>query len=118
MVVGARLGAQAKIPLIRKPAKWFITRLASYLANFNIPDLNSGLRLMKKEIVQRFINILPAGFSFTTTITLAMLTNDYVVSYIAIDYHTRTGKSKIKPIRDTVKFIQLIVRTVMYFNPL
>ena len=118
MVVGARVGTEVKIPLIRKPAKWFITRLASYLADFEIPDLNSGMRVMKKTVIEQFINILPSGFSFTTTITLAMLTNDFVVSYIPINYSTRVGKSKIRPIRDTLKFIQLIVRTVMYFNPL
>ncbi len=58
------------------------------------------------------------GFSFTTTITLAMLTNGYSVKYMPIDYLKRKGKSKIKPIQDTLNFIQLIIRTVLYFNPL
>ena len=52
MVVGARIKANVKIPLIRKPVKWFITKLASYLAGVKIPDLNSGLRVMKKSVVQ------------------------------------------------------------------
>ena len=47
-----------------------------------------------------------------------MLTNGYQVKYLPVDYHARVGKSKIKPIRDTLNFIQLIVRTVMYFDPL
>ncbi|GAB4544345.1 MAG: hypothetical protein Fur0020_13710 [Thermodesulfovibrionia bacterium] len=64
------------------------------------------------------MNILPDGFSFTTTITLAMLTNGYRVKYIPIDYHKREGKSKIRPIQDTLNFIQLIIRTILYFNPL
>lgn len=118
MVVGARTGANVKIPLIRKPAKWFITRLAAYLAERKIPDLNSGLRIMKKEVVKRFFNILPDGFSFTTTISLAMLTNGLSVEYVPIDYHKRAGRSKIKPLQDTLNFIQLIIRTVLYFNPL
>ena len=118
MVVGARVGGNVKIPLIRKPAKWFITKLASYLIGTKIPDLNSGLRVMKKEVVEKYMNILPDGFSFTSTITLAMFTNGYSVKYAPIDYFQRKGKSKIKPIQDTLNFIQLIIRTVLYFNPL
>ena len=118
MVVGARVGKNVKIPLIRKPAKWFITRLASYLTDTKIPDINSGLRVMKKDVVKKYLNILPDGFSFTSTITLAMLTNGCSVEYIPIDYFERKGKSKIRPIHDTLNFIQLIIRTILYFNPL
>ena len=118
MVVGARVAGNVKIPLIRKPAKLFINKLANYLAEKKIPDLNSGMRIIKKEIIQQFVKILPNGFSFTVTITLAMLTNDYQIKYIPINYNERKGKSKIRPIHDTLNFIQLIIRTVMYFNPL
>ena len=118
MVVGSRTGKNVRIPLIRKPAKWILNKLANYLSGTKIPDLNSGFRVMKKEVVERFIKILPEGFSFTTTITLAMLTNGYSVKYMPIDYLKRKGKSKIKPIQDTLNFIQLIIRTVLYFNPL
>lgn len=118
MVIGARTGKKAKIPLIRKPAKWVINKLANYLSGIKIPDLNSGLRIIKKSLLEKFIFILPDGFSFTTTITLAALTNGYGVKYIPIDYHKRIGKSKFKPIKDTLNFIQLIIKTVLYFNPL
>ena len=118
MVVGARIENNAKIPLIRQPAKWALGKLANYLADFKIPDFNSGLRVMKKDIVLKYENILPDGFSFTTTITLAMLTNGNCVKYIPINYHKRSGKSKIRPVKDTLNFIQLIIRTVLYFNPL
>ena len=118
MVVGARVGSTVKIPLIRKPAKWFINKLANYLTGVNIPDLNSGLRVMKREVVEKYIRILPDGFSFTSTITLAMLTNGYSIEYVPIDYLKRDGKSKIRPMQDTLNFIQLIIRTILYFNPL
>jgi len=118
MVVGARKGESVQIPLVRKPAKWFLKCLAEYLTGRKIPDLNSGLRIMRKEVVEKFINILPDGFSFTTTITLAMLTNDHSVKYININYHYRRGDSKIRPVYDTINFIQLILRTTLYFNPL
>lgn len=118
MVVAARTGENVAIPLIRRPAKWFITRLASYVAGVHIPDLNSGLRIFSRETALSFFSILPDGFSFTATITLGMLTNGYKVEYLPIDYHQRIGRSKIKPIQDTLNFIQLISRMALYFRPL
>ena len=103
MVVGARIGKNVKIPLIRRPAKWMISVLANYLTSYKIPDLNSGLRVMKKNLIEIYINYLPDGFSFTTTITLALLTNKYKINYIPIDYMARKGKSKIKPIKTKAK---------------
>jgi glycosyltransferase involved in cell wall biosynthesis len=118
MIVGARTGAKVHVPLLRRPAKWFLTGLAKYLTGIRIPDLNSGLRIMKKDVVERFLNILPEGFSFTTTITLALFTNGYSVEYVPINYKKRVGRSKIRPVYDTLNFLQLILRTVLYFDPL
>jgi glycosyltransferase involved in cell wall biosynthesis len=118
MVVGSRNGESVRIPLIRRPAKWFLSKLASYLCNRAIPDLNSGLRVFHREALNEFIEILPDGFSFTTTITLALLSNSHKVKYIPIEYYQRKGSSKIRPVQDTLNFIQLIIRMVMYFNPL
>lgn len=118
MVVGARIGPGAAIPAARKPAKWLLNQVANYLVGEGIPDLNSGLRVFRKSIALQFFNILPSGFSFTTTITLAMLSNDYVVEFVPIPYSARIGSSKIRPIRDTINFLGLILRTFMYFSPL
>lgn len=118
MVVGARTGSRVRIPLVRRPAKWAINLLANYLARRRIPDLNSGLRIMRREVLDKYLRLLPDGFSFTTTITLAMLTNGHAVHFESIDYEHRAGKSKIRPIYDTLNFIQLIIRTSMYFEPL
>ncbi len=118
MVVGARTGEEVHIPLVRRPAKWFINALANYLSRTRIPDLNSGLRAFRKNIALGFFPVLPAGFSFTTTITLAMLANGYSVKYTPIDYHRRVGKSKIRPIYDTLNFTLLILRTITYYAPL
>ena len=118
MAVGARTGEAVHVPFVRKPAKWALRRLASYLAGTPIPDLNSGLRAIRREMVLEFRPILPDGFSFTTTITLAALTNGRRVDYVSVDYAQREGRSKIAPMRDTLRFLALIVRTVLYFNPL
>ena len=118
MAVGARLGEDVHIPISRRPAKAFLRRLASFLAGTPIPDLNSGLRAFRRELVLTYRPILPQGFSFTTTITLAALTNGHRVDYVSVNYAQRHGRSKIRPIRDTLGFTALILRTVLYFNPL
>jgi glycosyltransferase involved in cell wall biosynthesis len=118
MVVGARTGEHVAIPLLRKPAKWAIGRLSNFVCGQHIPDINSGFRAMRREAVLPFWNLLPDGFSFTTTITLCMLTSSYVVEYVAVNYHARIGTSKIKPIRDTLNFFRLILQIALYFAPL
>lgn len=118
MVVGARVGKEAAIPLVRRPAKWILGKLANFLARNNIPDINSGLRAMNRLVVERFFGLLPDGFSFTITITLAMLADGYAVHFVPITYHPRVGKSKIRPLHDTLNFVQIIVRTTLLFAPL
>ena len=118
MVVGARTNPQSQIPISRRPAKWMLNQLANYLTRTKILDLNSGLRIIRKDVLNRFIHLLPDGFSFTTTITLALLTNGYQVKYVPINYYKRKGKSKIRPVGDTLNFFQLIIKTILYFNPL
>lgn len=118
MVVGARTGEKAHIPLIRRPPKWVLRKLASILSRQDIPDLNSGMRIFRKDLAKKFENILPNKFSYTTTITLAMFSAGYHVKYVPINYLRREGASKIKPIQDTLNFLKLIIRTIMYFDPL
>src|SRR5207247_6240849 len=96
MAVGARTGADVHVPLLRRPAKALLRALASYLAGTPIPDLNSGLRAMRRDLVLSYLPILPEGFSFTTTITLAALTNLRRVDWVSIDYKKREGISKIR----------------------
>lgn len=117
MVVGARVGRDVKIPLIRRPAKMALNLLANYMTRVKIPDLNSGLRAFRRGIVMQYFPILPDQFSWTTTITLALLCDKYAVSYLPIDYRQRKGKSKIVP-WDVGSFFILILRTTMLFRPL
>ncbi len=117
MVVGARVGSQVHVPALRRPAKWLLARLAGYLAGQHIPDLNSGMRVVKRRLVERFDHLLPSGFSFTTSITLAALCSDALVHYHPIDYHPRLGESKVRAAH-AFDFLLLILRTVVFFNPL
>ena len=118
MVVGARTGEHVHIPFFRRVGKWIITQLAEYLSGQRIPDLNSGLRIFRKDLALRFLTMYPDGFSFTTTITLAMLTNHYRVQFLSINYRKRLGKSSIHPIRDFINFTILIIRICACFKPL
>ncbi len=117
MVVGDRSSAMNNVPLVRRPAKWILNKLANFLARRKIPDLNSGLRVFKRASLQRFIPLLPDGFSFTTTITLCMLSSYMQVDYLPIDYGKRIGHSKIRAV-DFFNFVMLVLRIVMLFQPL
>jgi glycosyltransferase involved in cell wall biosynthesis len=116
MVIGSRSGEE--VPWVRRPAKWLLARLAEYLAETKIPDLNSGLRIFRKDLALSYFNILPSSFSFTITITIAFLSDHYLLKFVPIPYRKRHGRSKIRPLQDTLSFLQLILRTIMYFNPL
>ena len=117
MVVGART-KKSKISLLRRPGKKVLSITANYLAGMKIPDLNSGFRALKKSVAMEFMHILPNTFSFSTTITLALINSGYSVKYVPIEAPARVGTSKIKPFRDGFRFIILIIRTITLFNPL
>lgn len=117
MVVGDRGRSMNNVPLIRRPAKWFLKWLASLLARRRIDDVNSGLRVFRRSAVERFVPLLPDGYSFTTTITLCMLASAMVVLYHPIHYGRRIGHSKIRA-RHFFKFVFLVVRLTLIFQPL
>lgn len=117
MVIGARTGGKVHIPFMRRPAKWLLTHLAGFLAGTRIPDLNSGLRVFRKDLCLEFSHLYPQGFSFTSTLTMAFLTHDYKVKYIPINYYKREGESSIRAY-DFVNFNKLLVRLTLFFNPI
>jgi glycosyltransferase involved in cell wall biosynthesis len=118
MVVGARQGKEYRRGVWKRPARMFFKMLAEYASGREIPDVNSGFRLFKKDIALNFQDSLCMGFSFTTTLTLTFMLNHYFVKYVPIEYVKREGKSKVNHIRDTLRVGQIIVETILYYNPL
>lgn len=117
-VVGARTSEQGTVKFARVPAKWLIRKLASYLVETNIPDLNSGLRAFRADVGRQYLNQLPAGFSCVTTLTMCFLGNGYSVKYVPIEYSERAGKSKFHWWKDTRRYITQVVRMILSYNPL
>ncbi|MDT5038238.1 MAG: hypothetical protein QOE03_3423 [Micromonosporaceae bacterium] len=117
-VVGARRTEEGSHKLLRVPAKWMIRKIAEWLTNQRIPDLNSGLRAFRREVAAPYLRLLPPGFSCVTTITLAFLSNQHDVAYLPIEYGKRSGTSKFRFVTDAYRYILQVLRMVMYFNPL
>ena len=118
LVSGARVGKGVSISVIRRIGKFFHHRLINFLAGERIPDMNSGLRVFKRDVFLRYYHLYPSGFSISTTFLLACLLNDHPVKFVNIEYFPRKGRSKINIFRDGLNFILLILRSVTYFNPL
>ena len=93
----------------RRPAKWMLKKIAGFVAGREIPDLNSGLRVFRRDMAMEFYSLYPSGFSFTSTITLAALSSDYTVKYVDIPYYKRVGQSGIRPVH-FFAFINLIIK--------
>ena len=117
-VVGARRTEEGTKRLARVPAKWSIRKLASYLTETDIKDLNSGLRAFRRDVAMQYVHQLPAGFSCVTTLTMSFLSNGYTVKFVPIDYFPRAGTSKFHWWRDTRRYLLQVVRMTLSYNPL
>jgi glycosyltransferase involved in cell wall biosynthesis len=117
MVVGARTnGSHAGI--LRKLANGFFNRLASLMTGFRILDLTSGLRAARAHHFIRFLYLLPNGFSYPTTITMAFFRSGLPVGYVPIETAARTGKSHIRLLKDGVRFSVIILKIGALFSPM
>jgi len=117
-VVGARTSEKGTHRAARVPAKWFIRKLASFLVEKPIPDLNSGFRAFRRDVGLQYVSQLPAGFSCVTTITMTFLANGYSVKYVPIEYGERSGRSKFHWWSDTRRYLTQVIRLVLSYNPL
>ena len=117
MVIGARDKNSKGIPSERKLAKKFLNRFAGYLAGKTVPDLNSGMRLFKKEMVLNYWDIFPDRFSFTSTLTMIGLAKGYETAFVPIDYYKRQGESSLKA-KHFFNFLKLVTKLSLFFKPL
>ncbi|HRQ57963.1 MAG TPA: glycosyltransferase family 2 protein [Azoarcus taiwanensis] len=117
MVVGARdRGSQASFG--RSVANGFYNRLATYMAGHRIEDLTSGFRAVRADKFREFLYLLPNGFSYPTTITMAFFRAGYSVAYIPIKAAQRIGKSHIHLVKDGVRFLLIIFKIGTLYSPL
>jgi polyisoprenyl-phosphate glycosyltransferase len=117
-IVGARRTEEGTHKLIRMPAKWLIRKLASYLSDTDIKDLNSGLRAFRRDVAMQYVHQLPKGFSCVTTLTMSFLGNGYRLKFYPIDYFPRAGRSKFHWLKDTRRYILQVIRMTLSYNPL
>jgi glycosyltransferase involved in cell wall biosynthesis len=118
MVVGARQGKYYRESLFKEPARIGLGKLCEWVTGTRIPDVNSGLRVFRTALARQYFHVISQGFSFTTTITLAALSNGYFVRYVPVDYYRRVGKTKVKLLRDTLRTTQIILQAIVYYNPI
>lgn len=117
LVVGARQkGSQASIG--RGVANSLYNNLATYMSDHKVEDLTSGFRAVRAENFKEFIYLLPNGFSYPTTSTMAFFRAGYSVTYIPIHAAKRIGKSHIHPLKDSVRFFLIIFKIATLYSPL
>lgn len=117
-IVGWRQTEEGTHKLLRTPAKWIIRKLASYLSETDIKDLNSGLRAFRRDVAMQYVHELPKGFSCVTTLTMSFLGNGYSLGFFPIQYFPRAGRSKFHWLRDTRRYILQVIRMTLSYNPL
>jgi glycosyltransferase involved in cell wall biosynthesis len=117
MAVGARnAGGQANVG--RGAANAFYNRLASWMTGHRVEDLTSGFRAVRADRFREFLHLLPNGFSYPTTSTMAFFRSAYPVAYVPIEVARRIGKSHIRPLRDGARFLLIIFRIATLYSPL
>jgi glycosyltransferase involved in cell wall biosynthesis len=118
MVVGARTGEHYRESALKSPMRKLLKFLVEFTSGRSIPDINSGLRIFSRSTIMPYYQHLCDTFSFTTSATLAYMMTGRSVAYLTIPYHQRTGKSKVRLFRDSLRTLQYIVEAIVYYNPL
>jgi polyisoprenyl-phosphate glycosyltransferase len=118
MVVGARTGPNYRESALKSPLRAVLKTIVEFTANRDIPDINSGLRVFRKQVAASYFDHVSNLFSFTTSLTLAYMMNSKFVDYINIGYNARVGRSKVRLFRDSVRTLQYVLEACTYYNPL
>ena len=117
LVIGRR-GRDSHQPLSRRPGKAVLTSVANFLVKEKIPDLNCGLRAVRRSVIRRYAHLLPNGFSASTTSTIVFLKRGYSIAYVPVRVKKRTGTSTVKPVSDGSGVILYMIRLIALFDPL
>lgn len=118
MVIGERTDDSFQVKR-RQSGKKLIRKVGEYLVEQKLPDYNSGFRGFDRKLISNMLHIMPNGFSFSTTSTLAFLKEGYTIGTFPIVVEERIGrKSNVKFVKDGSKTILLLIRIIMLFNPL
>jgi glycosyltransferase involved in cell wall biosynthesis len=116
MVVGARTnGSHAGVH--RAVANDLFSRMASWMVRQHVQDLTSGFRVVNAEKFRKFLYLLPNGFSYPTTITMSFFRAGFSVAYVPIQTPRRIGKSHLRPLRDGVRFLLIIIKIGTLYSP-
>ena len=117
MAVGART-PESHANLLRRFANFIYNILATYITGIRVKDLTSGFRVINRMTASKYLYLLPNTFSYPTTITLAYLRSGRSVNYVPINAAKRTGKSKIKPLKDGSRFLIIMIKIATLYSPL
>jgi hypothetical protein len=118
LVVGARSGLEAQASVARWSANTFYNAFASWMVNRKIPDLTSGFRCVRRKKFLSFLYLLPNGFSYPTTSTMAFFRAGYSVGFIPITVSRRIGTSHINVVKDGIRFLLIIFKVGTLYSPL
>ena len=117
MVVGSR-DRSGQAGTGRALANGFYNRMASWMTGHQVADLTSGFRAVRADKFREFLYLLPNGFSYPTTCTMAFFRSAYPVAYVPITVSKRIGKSHIRPLRDGLRFLVIIFKIATLYSPL
>jgi glycosyltransferase involved in cell wall biosynthesis len=117
MIVGARR-PDSHASIFRRFANFLYNRLASFMTGFRIQDLTSGFRVVRARHFLKFLYLLPNGFSYPTTITMAFFRSGLPVGYVPVAAARRVGKSHIRLFKDGIRFFIIILKIGALFSPM
>lgn len=118
LVIGMRSGVHFWGSFFHAFLRWFYLRIASFVVGERVPDANSGLRLVRKSLVSQPEPVRCLGYSHSTTMTLSFLKAGRFVKFVPIEYRLRRGRSKVRPIRDMLRTMQIMTQILLAYNPL
>ncbi len=118
LVVGARVGMDSQASVMRWGANTVYNKFSSWMVGQKIEDLTSGMRVVRRSKFMQFIYLLPNGFSYPTTSTMAFFRAGYSVSFVPVTVASRVGKSHLNPLRDGIRFFLIIFKIGTLYSPL